>query len=467
MPEYREEVTTLTSALISDGLHDSTRAVLAWLEAAREREPLLVERVPLRELDRWHFCRRPLRLGHESGKFFSIEGIRTTTDYGPIPRWDQPIIHQPEIGILGILTRVVGGVRYYLMQSKVEPGNINGPQISPTLQATFSNYTRVHYGRTPQYLEYFTGERPVRVLVNQLQSEHASRFLGKRNRNAIVESEEEIPVRRSFRWMTLGEIKRLLEMDNVVNMSTRSVLSCIAFPPMEGSRVSPTLTDFGSSLMASISPRAPAVNTLAEVVNWLSHLRATYHWQVTRRGLNRIDEWVLTDTDLSHREARHFSVIGARIQILGREVSQWSQPLICHYGQGLNGLVTQKIDGILHFLIRACFYPGNREVLELGPTVSRSDYAAEFGRPAAPAFLELFRDPSPAMIRFSSVQSEEGGRFFQYQNRYIILEMPANTISTLPKDFVWLTLGQIQQLLPHGYFNIEARNLLGCLPLTH
>ena len=55
-------------------------------------------------------------------------------------------IHQPEIGILGILTRLTGGAREYLMQAKQEPGNVDGAQVSPTLQATFSNYTQAHGG---------------------------------------------------------------------------------------------------------------------------------------------------------------------------------------------------------------------------------------------------------------------------------------------------------------------------------
>jgi oxidase EvaA len=104
-------------------------------------------------------------------------------------------------------------------------------------------------------------------------------------------------------------------------------------------------------------------------------------------------------------------------------------------------------------------------LFELGSTVSRSDYAGQFDRPGAPAFLELFRDPAPSTIRFRAIQSEEGGRFFRYENQYMILELPPDTIGSAPEGFVWMTLGQIQELIPHGYFNIEARNLFACLHL--
>ena len=81
----------------------------------------------------------------------------------------------------------------------------------PTLQATRSNYTRVHKGRSPLYLEYFTGEKKVEILVDQLQSEQGARFYQKRNRNIIVEVDEneELPVYENFVWASLGQIKRI------------------------------------------------------------------------------------------------------------------------------------------------------------------------------------------------------------------------------------------------------------------
>ena len=117
------------------------------------------------------------------------------------------------------------------MQAKIEPGNLNVVQLSPTLQATRSNYTRVHGGKSPTYLEYFNGEKNVIVLVDQLQSEQGARFLHKRNRNIIVEVDEneEIEVKSNFIWVSLGQIKELLRYPNVVNMDSRTVISCIKF----------------------------------------------------------------------------------------------------------------------------------------------------------------------------------------------------------------------------------------------
>ena len=91
------------------------------------------------------------------------------------------------------------------MQAKIEPGNINVVQLSPTLQATKSNYTQVHQGNAPFYLDYFLSERKdVTVLLDQLQSEQGARFLKKRNRNMIVEINSEIELKDNFCCFVFG-----------------------------------------------------------------------------------------------------------------------------------------------------------------------------------------------------------------------------------------------------------------------
>ena len=68
-------------------------------------------------------------------------------------------------------------------------------------------------------------------MVDQLQSEQGARFLHKRNRNIIVEVEESDPIEilDGFIWLSLGQIKELISYPNVLNMDTRTVISCITF----------------------------------------------------------------------------------------------------------------------------------------------------------------------------------------------------------------------------------------------
>ena len=72
------------------------------------------------------------------------------------------------------------------MQAKAEPGNINTYQLSPTVQATRSNYLQLHGGKRTLYLEFFIDHSKTEVLIDQLQSEQGARFYRKRNRNIII-----------------------------------------------------------------------------------------------------------------------------------------------------------------------------------------------------------------------------------------------------------------------------------------
>ena len=170
------ELDFLISA-IHQGYCISTNKVLAWMKQQNEEVVSNIKQIPISELEDWSY--RDDRIRHDSGKFFSIDGIRISTNYRNVPTWDQPIINQPEIGFLGFITKKINGVLHFLAQAKIEPGNLNVVQLSPTLQATRSNFMRVHGGAIPNYLEYFTGEKKVAVLIDQLQSEQGARFLHK------------------------------------------------------------------------------------------------------------------------------------------------------------------------------------------------------------------------------------------------------------------------------------------------
>ncbi|MBN1813748.1 MAG: NDP-hexose 2,3-dehydratase family protein, partial [Anaerolineae bacterium] len=278
-----KEAGFLRSALTTESRFGTLDDFLEWFRARRTASRFLVEQIPFAEMDQWGFVENPYRLVHRSGKFFTVEGVHVRTNYGSVPEWDQPIINQPEIGILGIVTKVFDGVRHFLMQAKMEPGNVNTLQLSPTVQATKSNYTQVHQGKLPLYLDYFVDRSKARILVDQLQSEQGARFLRKRNRNMIVEATGEVPVHDEFCWLTLGQIKRLLTIDNLVNMDARTVLSCIPFAnvdwkhyyaayPQDNSDhfdvFDHRLSGFAKDLFLSMLDRKPIRRTLDEIISW-------------------------------------------------------------------------------------------------------------------------------------------------------------------------------------------------------
>ena len=149
-----------------------------WLINQRKKHSLIVKKKDLYKLSNWIFNKK--EIFHNSKKFFKIVGLRIKSNFYIKRNWDQPIIFQNEIGILGIIKS--SKTNKYLLQAKVEPGNINKIQISPTVQATKSNYSRVHGGKKIPYLKYFKKKNK----NFSLQTEQAFRYLNKKNYNIIT-----------------------------------------------------------------------------------------------------------------------------------------------------------------------------------------------------------------------------------------------------------------------------------------
>lgn len=460
------------SALTRDSAVSPTSELLGWLRRKNEEIAAQVQEIPLTELRQWRIDPHTGDITHQSGRFFAIEGIRVETDWGKVPSWDQPIINQPEVGYLGILAKRIHGVVHFLMQAKIEPGNLNKVQLSPTLQATKSNYTQVHKGTRPRYLEYFNGERPGRVLLDQLQSEQGARFLRKRNRNIIVEvgAEEVLPLTDDFRWMTLGQIKDLMRHDNVVNMDTRSVISGIAF----GSHSTELLKylsalsagdQVNTHLMNSFLNGELHVNDFSHILSWLTDLKCRYDLLVKRIPLRSVANWVNTGERIHHQQHRYFNVIGVRVSIRNREVVSWDQPMIKPAQEGILAFIVKRINGIHHFLVQAKLEPGNFDILELAPTVQclTGNYRTGQNEYSVPFIGEILQAP-PERIWYSVMQSEEGGRFFQEQNRNMIVEVGEEFPVQVPPNYCWMTLNQLHTfMLFNNYLNIASRSLIAAV----
>jgi oxidase EvaA len=133
--------------------------------------------------------------------------------------------------------------------------------------------------------------------------------------------------------------------------------------------------------------------------------------------------------------------------------------------QGLLGVLTKKINGTLHFLMQAKVEPGNIDGIEIAPTVSCSAVPFKLESGCQVPFIDFFLNASLRQIHYDAIQSEEGGRFYHFQNRNMLVELDESDHVSIPENFIWLTLGQIMELLQHGYLNIDSRTLLACISL--
>jgi oxidase EvaA len=357
------------------------------------------------------------------------------------------------------------------MQAKMEPGNPSPVQLTPTVQATRSNYTQVHEGARPPYVEYFLDANRATRLVDQLQFEQGSAFLAKRNRNMVVFATEDVPVLDDFRWLTMGQVKQLLCIPNLVSMDARTVLSCI---PLAGGaddadevELSLATSAFGMALIESLRARRQAAHSSDDVLGWLTEARCSSTLRVDRIPLRAVAGWSQHPSAIANDRGRYFSVVGVRVEATNREVTRWDQPLIAGVEKGLVAFLVKRLNGVLHFLVQAKVEPGNADTVSLGPTVQCVLGAECVSDPASwPPFMDLVVDATPEAVRYSCTQAEEGGRFYHVENEYRVVELPESDQLLPPEGYLWVTLGQLTDFLRHGQVNIEARNLLACLSLT-
>lgn len=463
----------LVSAM-SHGNFQTTDQILGWMKSQNEEVVSNIMQIPISELRGWSY--RDDRIRHNSGKFFSIDGIHIRTNYRNTPEWDQPIINQPEIGFLGFIVKKFNGVLHFLLQAKIEPGNLNIVQLSPTLQATRSNYTRVHGGKAPTYLEYFNGEKDVLILVDQLQSEQGARFLHKRNRNIIVEvgEDEELEIKEGYIWASLGQIKELLRYPNVVNMDSRTVISCINFGSYSEhslrlldavKRMNGIHSSKPDSFLYSVLSGDNHLNELQDIIQWITSLKFKYELDVTPVGISEMKNWIYDGNTIHHESGKYFDVMGCRVEIGNREVVSWDQPMVRSAQEGLMGFIVKKINGIYHFLVQAKLESGNFDIVEMAPTVQclTGNYRKGKNEYTIP-YLEQILNAPKDKIWYSSYQSEEGGRFFQEQNLNIIVEVGEEFPIEVEENYCWLTLNQMLSFVTYNnYLNIAARSLLSAI----
>ncbi|MEN3585893.1 NDP-hexose 2,3-dehydratase family protein [Streptomyces sp. ZYX-F-203] len=438
------------SAATSRGAHLATEDVTDWLDERHAAGSFHARRIPLTELverGEWRFEPGTGNLAHRSGGFFTVEGMRVaegTGEGGPRREWEQPVISQPEVGVLGLLAKEFGGVLHFLMQAKAEPGNPRPTQLSPTVQATRSNYTRAHRGADVRLLDHFVGPGAGRVLVDVLQSEQGSWFFRKSNRNVIVETDDEVDAPEDFRWLTLGQIAELLHRDEVVNMDARSVLSCVPHG----------------------DPTPRALLSDAALLSWFTGERGGRAVRARRIPLSTVRGWKHGVEAIEHEDGRYFRVVAVSVRAGNREVSGWTQPLIEPVGTGVAAFLLREIDSIPHVLVHARTEGGFLDTVELGPTVQCTPgNHAHLPLAERPRYLEEVLTAPPSRVRYGAVHSEEGGRFLNARCRYLVIDADPRTARLdPPPGFAWATPAQLTALTRHGhYLNVEARTLLACL----
>mgnify|MGYP001181725918 CR=1 FL=1 len=205
-----------------------------WYYGIIKKSKIKTKVIPLSKCRNWSLDKKG-KIIHNSGHFYRVEGVRVLKSFNrEINKgWDQPMFTEPgyDGGILGLLKKDFKNLPHYLINAKFEPGNYRFIQLSPTVQATFSNIRKSHGGKNVKYLNYFSQPKKnkCKIIFKQWVSEEGGRLRNKRNLAILAEytGNKKFKIGTDFKWVTLRQIKELILENSMVNPHLRTLVSFI------------------------------------------------------------------------------------------------------------------------------------------------------------------------------------------------------------------------------------------------
>jgi oxidase EvaA len=420
--------------------------IINCLNNYKKKKFFIVKKKSISSLDKWIYNKNSIH--HISKKFFQIHGFQIKSNFYKKKKWDQPLIVQKEFGILGIIKKKINNEYKYLLQIKIEPGNINKCQLSPTVQATRSNYTKVHNGKDIPYLEFFFNNKKIKKIFKIKQTEQGLRYYNKKNYNILLDDTKKIIKKLpNFYWINKKELKYLISKNNIINMDALSVFSCA---------INKKKND------------VPIIK-MSKIFNFINNKKKKYFTLVKQISLYKLKNWTLKKDRIVNNKKNYFSIIGLSIRNNSREINKWEQPIIAHENLAFAGFITKIFNQTLHYLVSFEIKPGLKNSY-LSCTVRTSDFVNykknyDLNNFKKNIINENFVNKNNGKLLYKTIQSDEGGRFYKSQICYSVFQLFDNYNLKISENYIWISHNQMINLIKNKYFDIEARILFACFNL--
>ena len=347
------------------------------------------------------------------------------------------MIIQKEVGILGIIKRKVHDKSFYLLQAKAEPGNKNGIQLSPTVQATKSNYLRKHKGKKTKFLDFFLKKnKKLDFIKKKRLSEQGSRYDKKSNFNILIELKRKtIQIPKNYVWLGSEELKYLIKKKNLMNMDTLSVFSCCVKKDIENFNFNTT-------------------NTLIKLVKQFKKKN-----EITKKQISFFDlkNWQIKKNIISDNKKNFFAIRFFNVKANLREVKKWSQPLLSDFKNSLNTFLVKREKNQNFYLLKIIIEPGLSSA-KFTSTLNIKNYNPKKDYSKI-EFFNFFKNKN-GLQKF--IYSDEGGRFYRNETHNYVKILKKNDKLNIKKNFYWVSHNQIIDLINKNLVSIEARNLFAC-----
>lgn len=196
-------------------LHEGSRHIsLPDVKARVERLRAAVaspDVVALDELAGWRLTDEGV--SPAAGESLRVRQVAVSIKGREVPAWDQPIVDSGSEGAVTLVCARIDGVLHFLFRAQAEPGLYGKVELTPTVVVEPG-------GAAPAGL-------PGSVVAQVRQSEEGGRFYRDTNVYRIVDAGIAAEAEADHFWLTLGDVRKLLDEPGWLTNEARSALSLV------------------------------------------------------------------------------------------------------------------------------------------------------------------------------------------------------------------------------------------------
>ncbi|MBY5950775.1 NDP-hexose 2,3-dehydratase family protein [Algoriphagus marincola] len=362
---------------------DSKETLLDFLKVTKEKSEFVLKEIEFKSQNQWDFSDGAL--SHTSKGFFQVIGVENLAD-----RSDQKLmLYQPQSALTGLIITRQHNELYVLLQARVEPGNTGVIQFGPTIQSTPANYLRLHGGKATAYIEYFTSFVPgCNLITHSMQHDLGSKYFQKSKTHHYLFTEDFIETQENMIWASLRAIKGVLEENNFLNADLRSLLAVFDW---DGFLMEHRMN---SNEMKIDPPKNRSLGTYKMI------------------PLDQLNNWRKSESGITPKKPSLPAIGFFHFSATNREVKAWSQPLYKIQNQGLVQLAYRNTGEKIEFLIKRDHEWGISTEFALYPSYMNSPENPNSDKPI-----------TNGRLKKRIIQCDEGGRFFQNDSEYQLIEI--------------------------------------------
>ena len=177
-----------------------TDEIISWITNLKTKFELDIEFIGLKNISNWE--RLEYSIKHSLSKYFSVIAVNIEIESREVKRWGQPLIKPAQEGLIAFIIKKINNTYHFLVQAKLEAGNLDIIELAPTVQCLTGNYRKGKSEYEVPFLDIVLNAHRESIRHLSYQSEEGGRFYKEQNKQMIIEvfDDFEINVPENFIW---------------------------------------------------------------------------------------------------------------------------------------------------------------------------------------------------------------------------------------------------------------------------